>query len=385
MPPHMRLSLNPSLADLVAAGVRPRAADAATIARELALRAARGELPGIPSFHVIRLADDGTIHVEGPVASGREIERAARLLETMLPPMDAQTDVRVPGALRLTIARALRVLDLPPFASLEAFAEALDRFVVQDSGTVVMSLVGAWRAAVTDEPSQALAIDAPLTISDIRRARRATRLTLADISERSKIPFALLRQFEWGYLANWPSGFTGRAQVVRYARAAGLDERIVLGVAVPLLDEFEAPSAVEREAPITVTDVPVPTSIVHVEPSPLVVAHPPRRRARWGTRSPFRRCSRSASFRRSGSRPAISPKRPRHRRSCSLRRRHPVRQQFRRRPSPRQRPSLLCRSRPHRSLPPLRRPGRRCSTTRAADPAVRSSGPTPTPVARCYE
>ena len=73
----MRLPLHPSLADLKTAGVRLDASDAATIAREVALRAARGDLPGIPSFHVIRLTDDGTIQVEGPVASGREIGRAS--------------------------------------------------------------------------------------------------------------------------------------------------------------------------------------------------------------------------------------------------------------------------------------------------------------------
>ena len=288
----MRLPLHPSLADLKTAGVRLDAADAATIAREVALRVARGELPGIPSFHVIRLTDDGSIQVEGPVASGREIERAARLLETLLPPLDARTGVRVPGALRLVVARALRVLDLPPFPSLEAFAEALRRFGAEDPRVVVANLVIIWRA-VTSTTSPALqdALDgvtvclpvepAQLTISDIRRARRATRLTLADISERSKIPVDRLRELEWGYLANWPPGFGGRGQLVAYARAAGLDEGIVLRVGLPLLDEWDARTALD--APV-VTDEPVEElqGLVPAMPLPLVaVVRPPRRRVRW--------------------------------------------------------------------------------------------------------
>ena len=61
----------------------------------------------------------------------------------------------------------------------------------------------------------------PLTISDIRRARRATGLTLAEISERSHISIRLLRELEWGYLRNWPGSDAGRHQLVRYAHAAG--------------------------------------------------------------------------------------------------------------------------------------------------------------------
>ena len=296
-----------SLADLTAAGVPLRPSDAAALAREVALRTARGELPGIPSPNVIRLDDDGEIHVEGPVASGAEIERGARLLEGLLPAFDAPSDVRVPGALRLVIARALRVLDLPPFESLEAFAEALARFTVDDARTVVRGLAAAFRAAA-EPTAEAEAVAAPpplfppdaesaeLTISDIRRARRATRLTLADISERSRIPVELLREFEWGYLANWPSGFYGRTQVVRYARAAGLDERIVVRVVVPLLQQWDvAPAAAsdrrEYAAVPPVADVEPerevndsPAEELVLAPQPVVVAVPRthrRKQARW--------------------------------------------------------------------------------------------------------
>src|SRR4029079_1923688 len=74
-----------------------------------------------------------------------------------------------------------------------------------------------------------------LTISDIRRARRATGMTLREVADRSRIPPALLRELEWGYLWNWPGGLYGRTHLVRYARAANLDERLVVAVAWPML------------------------------------------------------------------------------------------------------------------------------------------------------
>jgi Tol biopolymer transport system component len=295
-----------SLADLAAAGVPLRPSDAATIAFEVASRAARGDLPGIPSAHVIRLDEEGEIHVEGPVASGRDIERAARLVEALLPPLHAPKDIRVPGALRLVIARALRVLDLPPFESLEAFTDALGRFTVDDSRTVVLNLATAWRSATRGSDPAEVFVEveveedsAPptylpavepgqLTISDIRRARRATRLTLSEIAERSRIPFELLRQFEWGYLANWPSGFYGRTQIVRYARAAELDERIVVRVALPLLEQWDSAPALEEQseptspAEVVLPHVPaVPTELVHVGPQWLTMPARRRPRARW--------------------------------------------------------------------------------------------------------
>ena len=60
-----------------------------------------------------------------------------------------------------------------------------------------------------------------LTISDIRRARRATGLSLDDLSAVADVPAARLRELEWGYLRNWRADEEARAHVVRYARAAG--------------------------------------------------------------------------------------------------------------------------------------------------------------------
>lgn len=300
-----------SLADLSEAGLRLRPSEAATIARDLALRAATGDLPGIPSAHVLRLSADGSILVEGPVGADREVERAARLLEALLPGFDAPPEFRVPGALRLVLARALGTLDLPQYASLQDFGDALARFSAASTATCVREIVTGWAAAllVESQPdasqvwTDGAAADgdagatAELTISDVRRARRATRLTLADISEKTRIPVALLREFEWGYFANWPTGFYGRTQVVRYARAAGLDERVVIDAVLPSLNlqPTRDTSAAIADATEAGVDVPLVdaelvepaaeyhgTSLVLSAAAPIVpIRGSNARRARW--------------------------------------------------------------------------------------------------------
>jgi hypothetical protein len=241
---------NISIGDLNAAGIQLRAAEAVTIARELALRAHRGELPGIPSSTVLRLTAAGDIVCEGPVAAELSVERAGRLLESLLPRFGASPELRVPGALRLVVARALGTLDLPAYGTLEELADALVRFALPDPPGIVRRLVGTWRAAVdgvAPEPAAAVVSSEALelTISDVRRARRSTGLRLADIAERTRIPVSLLRELEWGYFVNWPGGQYGRTQLVRYARAAGLDEEVVTRAVWPVLEEAVRARAAE--------------------------------------------------------------------------------------------------------------------------------------------
>ncbi|MDQ3418867.1 MAG: helix-turn-helix domain-containing protein, partial [Acidobacteriota bacterium] len=219
--------------------------EAVTIARELTLRAHRGELPGIPSTTVLRFTDEGDTLCEGPVAAGQSVERAGRLLESLLPGFDAPPEFRVPGALRLVVARSLGTLDLPAYSTLDEFADAMARFGADDMRTVVGGFVRTWRAAVesADVPADGAAEtelvteSLELTISDVRRARRATGLRLADIAQRSRIPISLLREFEWGYFINWPANQDGRSQLVRYARAAGLDVEVVMRAVWPVLEQ----------------------------------------------------------------------------------------------------------------------------------------------------
>lgn len=247
------------MADLAGAGVRLRPSEAVAIVREIASQVIRGELPGVPSAHVIRFTSAGQIAVEGPVATdGPDVPRAAHLLDTLLGGRhDPGPNGRVSGALRIVIARALGSLDLPAYPSLAAFAESLARFAAPDPASVVREIHSAWSASVqagtivssewipdggsgtesgAEPPAPPSAAENALTISDIRRARRETRLTLSEVAERSRIPAWLLRELEWGYFRNWPAGLYGRTQLVRYARAAGLDDHLVVRTIWPALE-----------------------------------------------------------------------------------------------------------------------------------------------------
>ncbi|MGH9374400.1 MAG: helix-turn-helix domain-containing protein, partial [Vicinamibacterales bacterium] len=250
---------------------------AGTLVRELVLQVIRGEVAGVPSSQVIRLSASGTVSVEGPVeAGGRPIVRAAQLLDCLLPASSDNDQFRVPGGLKLVVARALGAIDLPPFPSLGAFADALARFSATDPAQVVTDLTVRWSESVAPRTSPATASDwpgalpaahvepfgaprpielrsplgsTPLTVSDIRRARRATGMPLAQVADRSRIPLKLLRQLEWGYLLNWPTGHYGRTQLVRYARATGLDEQLVIATIEPLLDQADSRRALLRHRP----------------------------------------------------------------------------------------------------------------------------------------
>jgi hypothetical protein len=241
-----------SLSELRAAGVLIRPVEAAAIVTEVCARIARGELRGVPSIHVLRITDRGELCADGPITAHRAtVSRAAQLLDDLMAPADAPLEFRAPGPLRLVLLRARGSIDLPPFPGLEPFASAIARFAPADASAVLRELYDRWHAASSGrsgtsrlEPAAAPAAvlpvraqrkDRELTISDVRRARRAAGTTLADISSRSRIPSSLLRELEWGYLWNWPGGLYGRTQLVRYARAAGIDERLVLDVVWPML------------------------------------------------------------------------------------------------------------------------------------------------------
>ena len=304
--------LNPeqyvSIADLALAGVSVKPIEAVTIVRELSSRVGRNEFPGVPSAHVIRLFASGLVTVEGPVAAdSRAVARAAHLLETLLPPFTAPADVRAPGALRLVLARALGTLDLPPYPTLDSFSQALARFGSDDAEATVRALVARYALAtsadgrsrrVTATRSEGSADvydltvreghgvgrpqESPLTISDIRRARRATGLTLAEISERTHISPRLLRELEWGYVRNWPGTHAGRTQLVSYANAAGLDDELVVRTVWPLIEESaRARGVISVETiPYEVPVVTPPTPVTSLARIPTAVPGPRRTRQR---------------------------------------------------------------------------------------------------------
>jgi Tol biopolymer transport system component len=255
-------------------------AQAVALVRDLIDRVGRGELRGVPSVTVLRFSADG-VTIEGPVeAGGRAVALAAQLLDALLTDAERPHELRVPGALRLALARATGTLDLPAYGTLDAFADALARFAAPETadeiGRALAEKCSVAEPAGETEPaapvfatdggdapdrgalvpsrsSTALAVFPALTISDIRRARRATGLRLGDVAEMSGLPISWLRELEWGDLRNWPGGAEGRALILRYARAAGLDEQIVSATAWPLLLERGGPPG----QPPTVIDMPV--------------------------------------------------------------------------------------------------------------------------------
>jgi hypothetical protein len=218
-----------SLAELEASGFILHSAEAAAIVVDVCRQFEGGAIRGIPSTHVIRLTQDGTVLAEGPITTDQPpIAKAAQLVDDLLPPFDAIPAYRVPGGLRLVIARALGTLDLPPFRSLDEFCTALSRFAADDLVSTASNLYRAWELAKAPRTP---------TVSDLRRARRATGLSLEDISSICGVDAALLRELEWGYLKNWRNDAVGRSWLSRYARASGLDEQLVRSIVVPMLDE----------------------------------------------------------------------------------------------------------------------------------------------------
>lgn len=256
-----------SLAELAAAGIQLRPAEAVAIVSEICRRLATRVLPGVPMPGVIRLTRDGEIVVEGPMTTGDDVARAAQLLHDLLPSFETTPEYRASGALRLTIARGLNTLDLPPYTSLAQFCAGLSRFAAPDLEETVRTLVHAWERGRATRELQ-LQEPATLTISDVRRARRATGLTLEEIAAVAEVPALQLRDLEWGYLRNWRADEEGRTQVIRYARAAGLDEGLVLSIAWPMIQESGI-------APVPSSDV---TALVRSGPQVVVMS--PRVRAR---------------------------------------------------------------------------------------------------------
>lgn len=267
-----------SLAELAAAQIRLRPSEAIAIVDEICRRCEDGVVRGIPTAGVIRLSRAGHLSIEGPTDTGDEVARASQLLNDLLPGFDATPEYRASGALRLAIARGLGTLDLPAYESLTELRGVLQRFSPADLEDTARLLFQAWdraRAARDLECRE----PASLTISDVRRARRATGLTLKDVAEVSDIPALQLRDLEWGYMRSWHADADGRAQVVRYARAAGLDESLVLSIAWPMIQESGRPA---RETPRVEVLVPSESQrIVRVEQPHVTQPHHGLRAPVW--------------------------------------------------------------------------------------------------------
>jgi Tol biopolymer transport system component len=245
-----------SVRDLRAAGVRLLPSQAVALVRNVGHRVADGSISGVPATGGILIHSDGRVSVFGPVSrepAGR-VRRLARLLDGLLCGGGAPPEYRAGGALRLLVARGLGQLDLPPYDSVEEFLVALERFAPADEDEVLLEIhqagLAAIAAAASAAPPQVATARAhagpdQFTISDMRRARRATGRTLAQISDSTGILLSLLRELEWGYLAGWPGGARGEGMLIRYACASGQDPARVLAAVRPLL-----PLPAERAVPI---------------------------------------------------------------------------------------------------------------------------------------
>lgn len=269
------MSTRISLAELTGVGILLRPSEAVALVDEICRRCEDGSLRGIPTAGVVRLSRDGQLSIAGPTNTGSEVARAAQLLDDLLPGFEATPEYRASGALRLVIARGLGTLDLPPYKSLTELRGALQRFAPADLADTARLLFQAWdRARATHDLDRR----APqsLTISDVRRARRATGLTLQNVAEVADIPAVQLRDLEWGDMRNWRADADGHARVVRYARAAGLDEALVLSIAWPMIQESGLPA---KERPWV--EVLVPSG-----PQRMVPVERPRVKQQKGLRAP---------------------------------------------------------------------------------------------------
>jgi len=269
-----------SLAELSAANIQLRPAEAVSVVAELCRQHTHDEIPGLPSPGIIHITRDGEVLARGPMPKEEpSVSRAGQLLNDLLPG-DAPAEYRASGRLRLVIARALGTLDLPPYASLDEFCAALARFSGPDPAATRRDVFRRW-----EEPqgTPAPTFAATLTISDIRRARRATGWSLDDLSDLADVPRARLRELEWGYVRNWRADTEARDRVRRYARTAGLDEEIVLSIAWPLIIENAAADAVNEEhqpAPVTALEPSGPQALARARVT--TIDSPSRRRARPG-------------------------------------------------------------------------------------------------------
>ncbi len=127
-----------SVAEVLGAGVEIQAEEAVAIAQQLIV-ALRDLTPlhaatppyGPPTAESVHLAADGAVLCRACEATPA-VSEIALLLETMLP-----LSTRTPGGLRYAMARALLDVDVPPFDSLDDFAETLARYERGPRGQVV--------------------------------------------------------------------------------------------------------------------------------------------------------------------------------------------------------------------------------------------------------
>jgi hypothetical protein len=202
------------------------AAIAKLLARELERDARADVAVEVPSMGDIRLEASG--HVSW--SHGREVpvQRAGRSLARILAVLVAEAERcgdRAPAALLFALARATDDQALVPLETLHDLYLIIDRFAPSDPLPVTAAFAERVGSRAVDIPPQRIR-----TVSDLRRARRDSGVSLATIASETGIPLTLLRELEWGLFDSWPPGNQTEASLRAYARAAGLPPKAVLAV-----------------------------------------------------------------------------------------------------------------------------------------------------------
>ena len=176
-----------SIADVIGTGAGVQPHEAVAIIQQLitSVEGVDVELPrqGPLSLGDLRLGSDGSVVCRAGAATPSIVD-IAELFEAMLP-RGGRT--HVPGALRYTVARALREVDAPRFNSMADFSAALKRHEQGDRHTVLRELYS--RTAAVDPRVVPVGDERrgpALSTPELSRQRREadTPLYLSLISER---------------------------------------------------------------------------------------------------------------------------------------------------------------------------------------------------------
>ena len=230
-----------SIAELRAAGVVFTADEAVAITQQLTVMLRdphEGDLVqppfGPPSAQNVFLSDDGSVVCRGCRATPA-VSEIGIFLESLLP----DGSIRVPGALRYTIARALLNVDVPPFDSLDELTRDLARHERGSRAEWVRGVLA--RAAGQRPAATTLAlVDRRRTRPSESELRRALREADARLFEQQ--PPIIVQQID---VQPSPARSLGAA-------AAGLAAGVALMCAGEFMHSGRPPIAATQTAPAVV-------------------------------------------------------------------------------------------------------------------------------------
>jgi hypothetical protein len=257
-----------SLRDVIGRGVALNPSEAVAIAQQLIASANTERLRQLPlrplSLENVRLGADGSIACECTVTGVAEI---GMLLAEMLP---AEGTVRVPGALRYTIARALSQVDAPSFDSISQLSAALARHELGDRGSVLRDLYV--RAAIKPRNHEATRVDRRQRAPSVAMLRRQLREADEELfyhrsrtaaspatAHRGRAAAAAAGSFLLEAEPTYTGAADGRFNAARWALGSALALSIAFGTGYTLVARLRG-AHVARPATAAVTPAPPPTA-----------------------------------------------------------------------------------------------------------------------------